>query len=403
MTQETLDSVLNPGDSTDAQAQTDSSSTPSSSQSHGDSGHGALARRAVYASPGDKAPDHDVEWGPPGTEYGLRTEWANSPFTLEGRHSQLSPSDMRFIVGGDLAEYLATHGDRRVRVPGTFTALRSDWSPYLGTYTHLTADACGYGITAEALEQAIRLLSGSGKYSRTAFKVVGCGEWPWIVLGRTGTLLCTPVPISDDDSDTQFNLPRTQPCVLAGTSGDLHDEATAVKRGIERFATLLDNISWATVTGYCGHTDSRSYRPGDHTVAVEYDDPPDGITSSSDQSESATASTATVRADALATLGTTRPRDPLTDRLPSTVTPTAAPGEVTPFGICAGFRIGNPQHQSTQEHWRVLEEVYLTWEHTAHDADYDAHIRRRRFNFRVAGNLPSSPEFLPPSELSDTR
>lgn len=381
MTQWTLDEVTDHEQTSDSQAgQSDSSQT----------GYGDLARRGSFRHPDEDGPSHDVDWEPPGAEYNLRTRWATSSFELEASAGRIDPSEFRFIVGGehDLKTYLAAYGDTQVRVPKTFSSLHEDWESYLGVYTQL-GPRDGYGITARALEKAIRILSGSGAYRSTNFTVVGCGELPWVVLGQTGTLLCSPVPVS---ADSLLDLPRTDQCHIGGSEVSVNEEATAVLRGLERFDALLNTRPWANPVGYAGNTSTRR-GCGRHLIKVEYEQPPTAVTTDSPDGDDP--AEVTVSADDLAELGTARSLSALSELLPPAVEPTASVGDSTDLGVCAGYRLDTAHSESNRESWRVLKEIYLSWGDAApRGLDYATQQRHTRFEVNVRGRHERDPNAL---------
>lgn len=188
-----------------------------------------VANAATLTNPEQRAPDDLKEWEKSHTEYGLTTRWLTDKTHSDSASlGMTSPQQVRWVTDGNVEEYYDTYGEAVFEVPSTFTAFKNEWDPYLGV-VDTVGGQFGYGINAKALEKAMRILTGGGRYKASRYSVLACGKHPWLLTGPEGTLLCTPSPIEDKPDDID-------PGTVISLSKDVSvlEENPDVITGIER-------------------------------------------------------------------------------------------------------------------------------------------------------------------------
>ena len=207
------------------------------------------------------APDRDgLSWAAPDTEWGLRTQRPLSSVRTSG--GRASKQQVRWVVSGDLAEYVERYGDGDlVSIPDTYDGFRNvkTYVAFVdGRYETDGVDATyGYGFDGSQLEIALRVLTGGGRYTASKYTVIPCGCQPWVLTGPEGTLLCSCVPV-ERPADGR----RTTELRVAGTHLEIEEENRDVLAGAAQFASLLvdslgvdiDRLEYDTVRGETRHT-----------------------------------------------------------------------------------------------------------------------------------------------------
>lgn len=181
-------------------------------------------------------PDRDgTDWESADEEWGLTTRRPASELTTSGKTYRASPQQIRWIIAGDVGEYVDKHGDETFwRVPSNYGGF-NDFDTYVG-YVDGLCDGYGWGIDGRALERALRVLIDGGRYNASRYRVFPCGRHPWILTGPEGTLLCSPVPV-DDPSDGQR---RTSTVDLGEQTLTVEEENQQVLSGIKHYSWLLE-------------------------------------------------------------------------------------------------------------------------------------------------------------------
>jgi len=197
----------------------------------------SVARSATTVS----APDRDgVEWAAPDDDWGLTTcRPLSSINTSAGRarHQQT-----RWVIEGDVGAYVARYGDGDLlAIPETYGGF-GNIDTRVAFVDGLAEDSYGYGIDGQAVEKALRVLTGGGRYTASKYTLIPCGRQPWILTGPEGTLLCSCMPIDRPDAGG----PTTQVQTSAGTL-DIEEDNPEVLAGAARFVELLEDVEGAAI------------------------------------------------------------------------------------------------------------------------------------------------------------
>ena len=319
----------------------------------------AVSTPALLVPPGEKSPDHGVHWEQPNTEFGLETQWATTQFKLDGRTTRIEPHEFRFVVGGDLAAYLDTHGDEQIVVPESYSKLRDDFSPYVGMVTQLsnatnTKKTAGYGISASAIEKAIRILNGPGRYDSNNYRIVGCGKMPWIITGNNGTLLCSPAPVRPPkNEDTSIKVPiHTDQVEDPERTIQIQDESLTVQEGVVKTIQAIENTGWGKITEYLGT--EKIHSTTGHLFGIEYQERPPAEKA---YQKDGHPEQIFLSARMLRRISQLQSKSTVTDLL--NVRPNHDVGDVTDGGLCMGYEINQLRPEETLEEWTTLTQVYL--------------------------------------------
>jgi hypothetical protein len=198
----------------------------------------------------------DPEWESPDTEWGLQTQRPASSIQTGAGH--VRPQQTRWIVDGDVAEYVEEYGSGEIwGIPDTYAGF--DEIPPLVTHVDGCCSTYGYGIDGEALEKALRVLTGGGRYSATDYTVLPCGPYPWILTGPEGSLLCSCMPVNRPDAGEGRRSSEIQ---AGDTRLSVEEENDQILHGLAHFVRLLeetkdvdiDRVEYKTVRGDVKHT-----------------------------------------------------------------------------------------------------------------------------------------------------
>jgi len=206
----------------------------------------AVARSATICEPRE---DTDLgPWEAPDTEFGIKTRKLTGPQrTPSGPRAQ--PYHVRWVVGGDLAGYMDEHGEDDVfTIPQTYDGMDNDaMSPLIKKVDSLApGEKYGWGINGQAIERAFRALSGGGRYTASHWRVLPCGEYPWVLTGPAGTALCGLVPVRRTG-----DAYATEPLDGPGPTPPVEEQNQTILSGMERFRSLLDTLDHTLVKHQC--------------------------------------------------------------------------------------------------------------------------------------------------------
>lgn len=205
-----------------------------------------IARAASLTNPDTRSHD-DFSWQTPGSEYGLLTRRLTSRTNSSEANVSVSPHEARWVIDDRerLVDYVEEHGDVALSVPGTYSSFAEEWNLYM-SHLDTTNESLAYGITPDTLERALRLLSGGGRYKASRYTVIACREYPWLLTGPNGTLLCALDSMDDISLDDISNVEEhyTQITDADGQQPfKIACENAAVVNGVERvFSILPDSI-----------------------------------------------------------------------------------------------------------------------------------------------------------------
>ena len=207
----------------------------------------AVARSATLCKP---PADRDIgPWERSDSEYGLETQRLTGRHYTSGSGLPADPHHVRWIVDGDVASYVDQYGQDEVwTVPDTYDEFNSVATIVGRVDSMAPDDAYGWGIDGTSLERAFRVLTGGGRYTATHYKVIPCGDHPWLLTGPEGTVLCSLCPVDLPCGETQR---ATSPIEIAGKSMDIEEENQQVIAGISKFGSLLAERSIYVVDHQC--------------------------------------------------------------------------------------------------------------------------------------------------------
>ncbi|RXK47726.1 hypothetical protein [Halorientalis pallida] len=183
-----------------------------------------------------EAPDRSdaPEWESSDTEWGLQTRRPASSIQTGAGH--VSPQQTRWIVDGEVAEYVEEFSSGEIwGIPDTYGSF--DGIAPLVTHVDGCCEAYGYGIDGDALEKALRVLTGGGRYSATDYTVIPCGPYPWILTGPEGSLLCSCMPVDRPDGGQGRRSSEIQ---AGDTRLDMEEENDQILHGLAHFVRLLE-------------------------------------------------------------------------------------------------------------------------------------------------------------------
>lgn len=126
----------------------------------------------------------DITWDPvikPFNGARILTPKQTNAITLKSTQS-LEPTEMAFVIDG-LDAYFDNTTRSRIAHPGAYSKITEQFSPYIGQWTQ-TATHGAVGIDSTRLVQLIRLVEGSGRFSKSNFTVYGCGPNPAAIRAR---------------------------------------------------------------------------------------------------------------------------------------------------------------------------------------------------------------------------
>jgi hypothetical protein len=198
----------------------------------------------------------DPEWESPDTEWGLRTRRPASSIQTGTGH--VRPQQARWIVDGDVAAYVEEYGcDEIWTIPGTYAGF-GEIDP-LVTHVDGCCETYGYGIDGTALEKALRVLTGGGRYSATDYTVLPCGPHPWILTGPEGSLLCSCMPVDRPEGGEGRRSSEIQ---AGDTRLTVEEKNDQILHGLAHFVRLLEEAKdveieraeYQTVRGDVKHT-----------------------------------------------------------------------------------------------------------------------------------------------------
>ena len=228
------------------------SQSPSSLQSFGVETHTpapvAVAGSAALVKP--REDDDSPALASPDTEYGLETLRPQESVSLSGSCPSANRHQVRWIIAGGLQAYVEEHNDGDVfRVPQTYDAFDA-MDPIVQKVdsTATGKNTYGWGISGRSLEQAFRTLSGGGRYNASKYKVIPCGDHPWILSGPEGTLLCSLSPVDRPEAESKR---ATTTKSLSGHSVPVEEENQRVLLGVKRLDILLRQLDKHIVEHTC--------------------------------------------------------------------------------------------------------------------------------------------------------
>jgi len=198
------------------------------------------AESVAHSATTVSAPDRDdVEWAAPDDDWGLRTcRPLSSINTSAGR---AHPQQTRWVIEGDVGAYVARHGDGDIlAIPETYGGF-GDINTRVAFVDGL-ADSYGYGIDGQAVEQALRVLTGGGRYTASEYTLIPCGRQPWVLTGPEGTLLCSCLPVDRPDVGGSTTHIETSVGRL-----ELEEDNSEVLAGAARFVELLADVEEAAI------------------------------------------------------------------------------------------------------------------------------------------------------------
>ncbi|EMA25689.1 hypothetical protein [Haloarcula argentinensis] len=196
-----------------------------------------------------RAPDRDgASWASPDVDWGLTTQRPVS--TINTSASRAHKQQTRWVVDGDVGEYVAECGNGDlIQIPATYGDFDSIDTRV--TFVDGLADSYGYGIDAQALEKALRVLTGGGRYTASKYSAILCGKQPWILTGPEGTLLCSCMPVERPES------PPTQKLRTPETTLQIEEQNQAVLTGAAEFAHLLSDSLGVSIETMDYHSTTR--------------------------------------------------------------------------------------------------------------------------------------------------
>jgi hypothetical protein len=214
-------------------------------------GLAGLVRAASLTNPENNG--NGFSWQAPDLEYSLTTRRLTAPTSSSAANVSLGQHDVRWIIEDTdaLVEYVETHGDEQLPVPSSYSNFDT-FSPYVAQ-VDATSGESAYGISAQALENALRTLSGGGRYNNTRYSCIACGEKPWILTGPSGTLLCAHKPISSVDARLHtdpLSLPEDRTIDFTSENPHVRGGLRRVAQNIPAAITSCDNIENYVGTPY---------------------------------------------------------------------------------------------------------------------------------------------------------
>jgi hypothetical protein len=193
----------------------------------------SLARCATLTEPPERS--DDPAWEAPDEEWGLTTRRLTSSTRTAGKTMTVRPQQLRWVVDGDVGEYVEQYGTGEAhQLPSSYGGF-NEWETVVAHVDGL-CDEYGWGIDGQAVEKALRLLSGGGRYQASDYTVIICGRQPWLLTGSEGTLLCSCVPVNKPDESQQ-----RESDITSGThSFAIEEENPQVRAGVEHAVDLIE-------------------------------------------------------------------------------------------------------------------------------------------------------------------
>ncbi|MDT3437776.1 hypothetical protein [Haloarcula sp. 1CSR25-25] len=189
-----------------------------------------IAKAAFLTEPPNR--ENTGKWEAPDTEYGLTTHRHRGRYG-GGKTHTAATHEVRWVSGGDLGGYVEKYGDKLLQIPDTYSGF-SEFEPYLSCIDGLLTEAYGYGIDGTAAERALRVLIDNGRYNRSNYHIIACGQYPWVLIGDEGVLLCSTTPIGRTDS-----ISRTVPLSLPTGEVDVEEENPTALTALRRVGAYL--------------------------------------------------------------------------------------------------------------------------------------------------------------------
>lgn len=134
-------------------------------------------------------------------------EWSRWPVTLEPLEVVPNRSGVPAVMSswiladrlglvvsapGTVAAYVDRFGQGDVELPGTYSAFPAGHRPVA---SRVVGDR-EYGIPAERLEAALRILNGKGRFDAGEYRLVDCSPAPSVLRrGDSGAVLITPTSV----------------------------------------------------------------------------------------------------------------------------------------------------------------------------------------------------------------
>jgi len=306
-----------------------------------------------------RAPDRDgTTWASPDKDWGLTTQRPAS--TINTPAGRAHKQQTRWVVDGDVGEYVEQYAtDDSLQIPATYGEFSSVDTRV--TFIDGLADSYGYGIDAQALEKALRVLTGGGRYTASKYSAIPCGKQPWILTGPEGTLLCSCMPVERPEN------PYTRELRTPETTLQIEEQNQAVLTGAAEFAHLLSDSLGVSIETIDYHSTARD--EARHSFVAEEDK-------------------FTIRASDLAQLhGLTSDPSVIQGTVSRGVQPTNGGDTVSvewdgpehPVGyldegdVVAGYEFAWEQPDESLEDVAVVREYRITQNHSRWTVDYRTH------------------------------
>jgi hypothetical protein len=208
-----------------------------------------------------RAPDRDgTTWASPDKDWGLTTQRPAS--TINTSAGRAHKQQTRWVVDGDVGEYVAGCGSGDlIQIPATYGDFSSVDTQV--TFVDGLADSYGYGIDTQALEKALRVLTGGGRYTASKYSAIPCGKQPWSLTGPEGTLLCSCMPVERPEN------PYTRELRTPETTLQIEEQNQAVLTGAAEFAHLLSDALGVSIETMDYHSTTRD--EAQHSFVAEED------------------------------------------------------------------------------------------------------------------------------------
>jgi hypothetical protein len=191
-----------------------------------------VANAAYLTDPPER--ENVAGWKSPSTEYGLTTHQV-AINGAGGLSQKAAKNEIRWVSGGDLAEYVEEYGDELRQIPGTYSGFSGGaFNTYLSCVDGLVADHYGYGISGTAAERALRVLNDNGRYQETKYHIITANEHPWVLTGPKGVVLCSPVPVDRTAANS-----REVPVEFSQETVHTEEENPIVLRALKRVEGYL--------------------------------------------------------------------------------------------------------------------------------------------------------------------
>jgi hypothetical protein len=194
-------------------------------------------------------PDSLLTFAPPADEYGLQTVGFAQSVELPSIRRDLTarPHQFEWVVGGDLAGYVADYGDRLWPIPETYRSLRRDYPghrayPVYVAQAHGPLYEYGYGIGGAEVSRALRVLTGGGHYAAEDYALIACGQAPAVLVGPEGALLFRVEPVPRPKSTPTATAQRSRSLTPIDTPAgrlQVEEQAPTVVAGLARVCEVF--------------------------------------------------------------------------------------------------------------------------------------------------------------------